>query len=249
MPVTVGSLTIRALQDFPVAHGGDSLQGRTARKFPVKAVLSPADWLTLNSIYTTWRNARINDPDTFQSLSVGTTVATSGQVYGYSWSNVAAWFSQPPAATPLGGMVGVSFELIAAYDHLQLIKREKETALQLDDTLADTFGTVTIGGITLTLISSPIDYEDVPRMELAGTGTSVIRGTLAASQVQKIQGWTHDSNAEQAIRDWYEATIASLPAAGDFWPISGPRFSHTPVIVSGARLTRTVVSLDLKQVR
>ena len=62
MPVTVGSLTLRQLQQLPFQHGGDSITGQTARRWPIKALCTPAEWLTLDGIYQTWRTARLADP-------------------------------------------------------------------------------------------------------------------------------------------------------------------------------------------
>jgi hypothetical protein len=248
MAITVGGLTIRALQEFPFAHGGDSLSGRTVRRFPVKCILSPADWLTLDGIYTTWRTARLADQDTMVSLSVGSTVSTSGTVWGKSWSNVAAWFSAPPAPTAAGAMVGVSFELVDAAQQLAIMLREREIGTQVSDN-DSTYGTLSIGGLTLNLTAEAPGFDGGPTMDLAATGTHVIRGPLLATKVRRVQGWTHTAAADDTIRSWFETTIATKPAVGDWFPVTPPQVEQTPVIVAGARVTRFLISLELKQVR
>lgn len=248
MPVTVGSLTLKNLQELPFTHSGDSLSGQTARRWPVKALVTPAEWLTLDGIYNTWRTARLADPDTMVSLAVGSTVTTSGSIWGMSWSNVAAWFTAPPVPTGAGALVSVAFELADAAQMLAVMLRGDAIATEVQDN-ESTYGTYALGGLTLNLTAAPDTYEDGPTMELAATGTHVIRGPLAASRVRKVQGWTHTANAGSTIRTWYETQIASKPAVNAWWPISPPTVEQTPVIVSGARVTRYLISIDLKQTR
>ena len=248
MAITVGSLTIKALQEFPFAHSGDSLSGRTARRWPVKAILTPAEWLTLDGIYTTWRTARLADQDTMVSLAVGSTVNTSGSAWGMSWSNVPAWFSAPPIPTAAGAMVSVSFELVDAAQQLAVMLREQEIGTQVSDN-ESTYGTLTIGTLTLNLTAEAPGFDGGPSMELAATGTHVIRGPLLATKVRRVQGWTHAVNADDTIRTWFETTIATTPAVDAWFPVSPPEVQQTPVIVAGARVTRYTISLELRQVR
>ena len=248
MSITVGNLQIKALQQVPFAHVGDAQTGRTARSWPVQCILTPAEWLTLDGIYTTWRNLRIAEPDTMISLSVGSTVAVSGNYRGMSWSNVAAWFTAPPQPTALGAMVGVSFELVDAAQQLAILTREDEIGQALEDN-ESTYGSYTIGGVTLNLTAQPDGHQDGPELELAGTGTHVLRGPLVATRMKRIEGWTNSAGAGATIRTWYENTIATVPAAASWFPVTPPVIDQTPVIVAGARVTRTLVSVDLAEVR
>jgi hypothetical protein len=248
MAITVGTLTIKALQEFPFAHQGDALTGRTSRSWPVRAILTPAEWLTLDGIYTTWRALRIADQDTMVSLAIGSTVSCSGTLWGMTWSNVAAWFASPPTPTAVGAMVGVSFELVDATQQLAILLREDEIATQVEDNEA-TYGTYTLGTVTLNLTAQPDGHDDGPQLELAATGTHVIRGPLLASKMKRIQGWTNTTNAGTTIRTWYDTTIATVPAVNSWFPVTPPVVEQTPVIVAGARVTRYLVTVDLKQVR
>lgn len=248
MAITVGGLTLTQLQGFPFTHGGDSLTGQTARRWPVKALVTPAEWLTLNGIYTTWRAARLADPDTMVSLSVGSTVATSGAIWGMTWSNVATWFSAPPVPDSAGSMVSVAFELVDAVQQLAVMLRGQAISTEVQDN-ESTYGTYTLGTTSLNLTGPLEAYDDGPTVEMAATGTHVIKGPLAASRLRKVQGWTHTAGAGATIRGWYESQVATKPAAGAWWPISPPQIEQTPVIVSGARVTRYQVSVDLKEIR
>jgi hypothetical protein len=248
MSITVGNLTIRALRDVPFAHDGDALTGRTVRRWPVSAILTPADWLTLNGIYETWRTARLADPDTMVSLAIGTTVNTSGKIWGMTWTNVAAWFSAPPVPSSVGSMVGVSFELVDATQQLAVMLREQEIATQVFDN-ESTYGTLAVGTLTLNLTAEAPGFRDGPTMELAATGTHVIRGPLMATKTRRVQGWTHQAAADDTIRAWYESAIVTTPAVGDWFPMSPPEVEQTPVIVAGARVTRFQISIELGQIR
>lgn len=248
MTVTVGSLTITNHQEIPFAHGGDAQRGLTARRWPIKAIVTPAEWVTLNTIYTDWRTARLTDQDTMVSLSVGSTVNTSGSIWGMSWSDRAAWFSAPPQPAAVGALVSVSFELVDANQQLAIMLRESELATQISDN-DSTYGTYTLGTLTLNLTSNSDGFEDGPTMELAGTGTHVIKGPPMASKVRRITGWTNTSGAGATARSWYETQISTTPAVNAWFPITPPNVEQQAIIVNGARLTRSIISVDLKQVR
>lgn len=248
MPVTVGSLTLRQLQQLPFQHGGDSITGQTARRWPIKALVTPAEWLTLDGIYQSWRTARLADPDTMVSLSVGSTVATSGSIWGMSWSNVGAWFASPPTPSAAGAMVSVAFELVDAAQHLAAMLRGQAISTEVSDN-ESTYGTYALGNVTLNLTGPLEAYDDGPTVDLAATGTHVIKGPLMASRLRKVSGWTHTAGAGATIRSWYESQITSKPAVGAWWPVSAPQIEQVPVIVGGARVTRFRVSIDLKEIR
>jgi hypothetical protein len=248
MAITVGGLTISALREIPFAHSGDALTGRTARRFPVSCILTPAQWLTLNGIYTTWRTNRLADPDTMVSLAVGSTVATSGTIYGMTWSNVAAWFSDPPNPTQVGAMVGVTFELVDAAQQLAVMLREMEVGTQIEDN-DNNAGTYTIGGVTLNLTSLPDGFDEGPTLELTSTGTHAIRGPAVATKTKRLEGWTQTAGAATTIRNWYEQELATVPPVASWFPVTPPVIDQVPVIVAGARVTRFLVSVELRQVR
>lgn len=250
MSVTVGDLEITQLQELPFSHGGDAMTGQTARRWPIKALLTPVDWLTLDGIYRDWRDLRINDQDTLVSAEVGTTILTSGDEWGMTWANVPAWFSAPPVPTPAGAYVSVSFELVDAAEQLAVMLRQRELTTETEQEDNEyLYGTYSIGGVELSLTGQPFDYEDSPTAELAATGTHVIRGPLYASRVLRIQGWTTTTNAAETIREWYEDQILGTPGVGDYWPISPPAVTQSAVIVAGVKATRYEVSIDLKQIR
>lgn len=249
MTITVGGLTIANHQQLPVSHSGDALRGLTVRSWPVQALLTPAEWVQLNGIYLSWRTARLADPDTMVSLSIGSTVTTSGSVWGLTWSNVAAWFTAPPVAAAAGALVSVSFELVDATQQLAIMLRESELATQVSDDETTSYGTYALGSLTLNLTGNADGFEDGPTMELAATGTHVVKGPLMASRVRRVTGWTNAAGAGATARAWYETQIATTPAVNAWFPITPPTVEQQSIIVNGAKVTRSIISVDLKQVR
>lgn len=248
MTITVGGLTIKNHQQIPFTHGGNAERGLTARRWPVKAIITPTEWITLNGIYTTWRAARLADADTMVSLSIGSTVATSGSIWGMTWNNVAVWFTEAPQPTASGAMVSVSFELIDATQQLAVMLRESELSTQINDN-ESTYGTFQLGSLTLNLTANSDGFDDAPTLELAATGTHVVKGPLSASKVKRITGWTNTNNAGSTVRTWYESQISTTPSVNSWFPISPPNVEQQAVIVSGAKVTRSIITIDLKQVR
>lgn len=250
MAITVDTLTITALKQFPFDHSGDAMKGRTARVWPVQAILTPSDWLALNQIYLNWRNNRINDPDTMLSMSVGTTVPCSGTLYGMTWNNVQAWFTQAPQPTTVGAMIGVSFELIDANQQLEILLKERE--LEENATNEENefvFGNYTLGTIIVNLTDTPDTDRDGPRIELAGTGTHVIRGPLTSTKVKQIKGWTETPGADATIMTWYRNIITTTPAKNSWYPVTVPDIQWKPTIKNGLRITRYEVSVELVQIK
>ena len=250
MSITIDTLTIKALKQLPFSHSGDALKGRTARTWPVQAVLTPADWLALNEIYLDWRDLRISDPDTLLSASIGTTVNCSGSFHGMSWSNVPAWFTQAPQPTAIGAMVGVSFELIDANQQLAVLlkEREKDENSKNEEDQA-IFGNYTLGTVIINLTETPDTDKDGPTIELAGTGTHVIRGPLTTTKVKQIRGWTEATGADATIRTWYRNIITTTPAKDSWYPVTVPDITWKPTIKNGVRITRYEVSVELAQIK
>jgi hypothetical protein len=150
--------------------------------------------------------------------------------------------------TSVGAMVGVTFELVDATQQLAVMLREQEIGTQVADN-DSTYGTLVIGTLTLNLTAEAPGFEDGPTMELAGTGTHVIRGPLMATKVRRVEGWTNVAGADDTIRAWYETAITTTPAVNDWFPVSPPEVEQVPVIVAGVRVTRFLISLELRQVR
>lgn len=221
----------------------DTRRGMTARKVVIGALLTAAEWAALLGVYNAWRDARIQDPDSLTSNSVGTTVDVSSSANTVSWSAVPCWFISAPSGDQVGRYIQVTVELVDAAQALQVLHAEGAKA-----TATYYYGTWTIGATTLNLRKPPETYQDMPTMALTAAGETYITGPLAATKVRAIEGDT-DAAGWAAIQAWVETTVSTRPTSGQWLPISAPSATAEAKIVSGARADVYTVSMTLGQAR
>lgn len=243
MTFSIGAFTCSLLTAQPLGYEGEARKGLTARTWRISGLLSPSQWQSLLSVYDTWRNARIQDPDTLTSNSVGTTISYSGSANGITWSGVGCWFSEAPSGEQVGGYIQASVVLVDAAQALAILRQE-----QVLSAARYTFGTYTLGSTTLQLLKPPETYQDTPNLSLTATGASYITGPLSATRVRQIEGTTNAAGWT-AIQSWYETTIVIAPATGAWFPISAPSASAEAQIVSGVRSDLYTVSISLGQAK
>lgn len=247
MAVTVGALTLKHLQAQPFGWSASSeTEGRSVRLWSVQGLATPAQWLSLLSIYEAWRAVRITEAPTIASRVVGTTVAFSGSAYGKTWSNVACWFAQAPEGSAAGAYVSVSFQLVDAAQSLAVLLADEEAGRLAGDAFTPVYGTWSLGNANLTLLDQPEGFDDGPTMSLTATGTGYISGPLAATEVRNLRGWT-TSAGWTAVKNWYRTTISSKPASGVWFPVTGPSLERDQIVSNGAVVERYIVSITLKQ--
>jgi hypothetical protein len=244
MAVTIGATTFSNLTAQPFGYdSADTNKGYTAREWNVSGLVTPAEWISLTNGYNTWRNARINEPDSVEANSVGSTVNLTLLGAGsQQWTSVACWYADPPSATQSGSWLLVNIRLVHAAEKLQvLIKQKDEGEAESEEELPD-LGTITINGGTLKL-TKPIDsFAQGPSLELTAGGVHFVSGPLVAEKLQDIEG-TGLVGDWNAIRAWYEATIKAVPARGSWFPISVPSASVEKKLVGGVRIDQYTVSL------
>ena len=108
MSITIGAYTYDNLTAQPIAYEGDAKDGLTSRRFDAKVFIEDADFASLIGQYDTWRDARINDPDTLLSQTLGTTINVSGTWDGVTVTNLPCWYFTPPQQiNKLGGYYAV----------------------------------------------------------------------------------------------------------------------------------------------
>lgn len=244
MTISIGSSSFPTLTAQPFGYDeSDTRAGLTARKWAIQGLLTPSEWISLINTYTTWRNLRIQDPDSATSGTVGTTISFSGNsAGGITWTSVACWFSSAPQASQSGAYLSVSVELVDANEALQVLLRTEEKSTT-DEDLPD-FGTITLGTTTLTL-KKPVDsYGATPTMELTATGNHYISGPLVVYKVKDVEGTTNLTGWNN-IRSWYESQIVAVPASGTYFPISSPTATAERKVVSGVKTTVYTVSIQL----
>ena len=246
MTLTIGSWVYSGNRYTVQPYGYDQVDvrlGLTARKCRLEALMTSAEWQGLLTVYNTWRDTRITDPDSVTSNSVGTTVDVTAAANGVTWAGVACWFLSAPSGEQVGAYVQASVELVDAAQSLQVLQRQGGGS-----GAKYYFGTWVLGATTIQLTKPPETYTDVPQMALTAGGASYITGPLTATRVRELEGDT-DAAGWAAIQTWYETTIQTSPSTGDWYPISAPTASAEAQIVAGARTDIYTVSIALGQAK
>ena len=253
MTITIGSFSCNALTAQPFGYEGDAREGLTSRQFRVAGLLTSSQWQALISEYNTWRNLRLTDADTLQSASVGTTVnLTITSTNGLSVSNLNCWFTEAPSGEQAGSYVSASATLVDATQALAVLLRQQEKSRQNTEALVPNLGTVTLTRASgtspvITLIKPMLTRQDGPTVALTATGTSYVTGALAAHKVRQIEGYITTGSYDDVL-SWYDETVAAVPTATSWFPISAPTATAEVIISGGAKSTRYTVSLTALQI-
>lgn len=248
MTVTIGSFSTNRLTAQPFGYEGEARTGLTARTFRISGLLTPAEWQTLVSEYNSWRSTRIQDQDTLLSGVVGTTIAlTITTTNNLSVSSLACWFAEPPSGEQAGVYVSATVTLVDAAQALAVLLRQKEKERQSSEALTPNLGTVTLGSAVVTLTKPMETRQDGPSVALTATGVSYVTGPLAAHKVRQIEGYI-SSGTYSDLLSWYDTTIAAVPAATSWFPISPPTATAEVIISGGVKATRYNVSLTALQI-
>lgn len=140
MTVTIGGFSCSALTAQPIGYEEtDTSKGLTARHWRLSGLLTRSQWSSLLSVYNTWRDARINDPDTLLSQAVGTTVSLSSSSNGLNQS-ASCWFVDAPTADQAGQYVQATAVVVDADEALEVILaeiRKRNEATQGEVALVD----------------------------------------------------------------------------------------------------------------
>jgi hypothetical protein len=253
MTITIGSFSCSALTAQPFGYEGDARTGLTARQFRIAGLLTSVQWQALVSEYNTWRNLRITDADTLQSGTVGSTVnLTINSTNGLSVSNLNCWFTEAPSGEQAGSYINATATLVDASQALAVLLREQEKTRQNTEALVPSLGTVTLtrssGTSPVVTLSVPmLTRQDGPTVALTATGVSYITGPLAAHKVRQIEGYISTGTYDDVL-SWYDETIAAVPVAATWFPISPPTATAEVIISGGVKSTRYTVSLTALQI-
>lgn len=253
MTVTIGTFSTNALTVQPFAYEGEARTGLTARTFRVQGLLTSSQWQALVSEYNSWRNTRITDADTLSSGSTGTTVSlTISSSKGLSVSGLACWFIDPPSGEQAGAYISASVSLVDAAQALAVLLREQEKSRQGAESSVPSLGTLTLTRASgtspvVTLTKPMLTRQDGPSVALTATGVSYVTGPLAAHKLRQIEGYLTTGTFDDVLA-WYDETIAAVPAATSWFPISAPTASAEVIISGGAKTTRYTVQLNALQI-
>jgi hypothetical protein len=252
MTITIGSFSTSRLTTQPFGYEGEARDGLTARTFTVAGLLSSTQWQALVSEYNTWRNLRIADTDTLASGVVGTTInLTITSTNGLTVTNLPCWFVDPPSGDQLGPYINATATLVDAAQALAVLLRGEEKNRQRSEDLPN-LGTVTLtrpSGTSpiITLTKPMLSRRDGPDVALTATGVSYITGPLKAHTIRDIEGYITTGTFDDVL-SWYDTTIASVPAATTYFPVTAPTATAEVIISGGVKATRFTVQLTAVQI-
>jgi hypothetical protein len=247
MTITIGAFTCSYLTVQPFGYEGEARSGLTARTFQISGLLTPAQWQSLVSVYNTWRDTRLTDQDTALSGVVGTTIALTVSANGVSVSALPCWFAEPPSAVQTGAYISASVTLVDAAQALAVLLREQEKSRQSSEATLPSLGTVTLGSAVVTLTKPMDTRQDGPNVALTATGTSYVTGPLTSHKVRQIEGYITTGTFDNLL-SWYDTTIAAVPAASSYFPITAPTATAEVIISGGVKSTRYTVQLTVLQI-
>lgn len=248
MTITIGSFSTNALTAQPFGYEGEARNGLTAPTIRVSGLLTPSQWVALVGEYNTWRDARITDPDTFSSASVGTTVnVTVSSANGISVTDLPCWFVEAPKGEQMTAYVNASATFVDATQALEVLLRGKQKSREETEAVIPSFGTLTLGSVTLQLLKPIETRQDGPNVSLTAGGASYIVGALTAHKIRQVEGWITSGTYDDLL-SWYDSSISSIPGASTWFPIAPPSASADVIISAGAKYTRYKVQLTLLQI-
>jgi hypothetical protein len=247
MTITIGSFTCSYLTTQPFGYEGEARAGLTARTFQIGGLLTPAQWQLLVSVYNTWRDSRLTDQDTALSGVVGTTIALTVSANGVSVSALPCWFADAPSGEQTGAYISASVTLVDAAQALAVLLREQEKSRQSSEATIPSLGTVTLGSAVVTLTKPMDTRQDGPNVALTATGTSYVTGPLTSHKVRQIEGYITTGTFDNVL-SWYDTTIAAVPAASSYFPITPPTATAEVIISGGVKSTRYTVQLTALQI-
>jgi hypothetical protein len=247
MTITIGTFTCSYLTTQPFGYEGEARSGLTARTFRIGGLLTPTQWQSLLSVYNSWRDSRLTDQDTALSGVVGTTIALTVSANGVSVSALPCWFAEPPSGEQTGAYISASVTLVDAAQALAVLLREQEKSRQNSEATIPSLGTVTLGSAVVTLTRPMDTRQDGPNVALTATGTSYVTGPLTAHKVRQIEGYITTGTFDNVL-SWYDTTIAAVPAASSYFPITAPTATAEVIISGGVKSTRYTVQLTVLQI-
>jgi hypothetical protein len=252
MTITIGAFTCQTLTAQPFGYEGDARTGLTARTFQISGLLTPTQWQSLVNVYNTWRDTRITDADTLSSGVVGTTVALTINANGLSVTALACWFAEAPTGEQAGAYINTSLTLVDSTQALAVLLREEEKSRQSTEALIPSLGTITftrVSGVSpIVTLTAPMDTrQDGPTVALTATGTSYVTGPLIAHKIRNVEGFISTGSFDNLL-SWYDETVAAIPAATSYFPITAPSATAEVIITGGVKATRYSVTLTVLQI-
>ena len=249
MSVTLNSSVFANLKALPVSYEAENIQqGIAVRAWEITGLVKASDAAAVSNLFEAWTATRKTEPDSLLSGTTGTTVAFSGAAGGRTWSSVACWFSGAPAIDPVGNVWRVSLTVIHAAEALEALLRSETLRRERENALLPAFGTITVGTVTLTLTQEPEGRGQGPTVTTAATGTDLLEGPLRPVRIRNITGYGPNPGRTDfdTLLAWYDAIVTTTPASGTWFPITPPTATAEVIVMAGAKVSRWVISLQLR---
>jgi len=249
MSITINGLTLNSLQAQPFAYeGSDASKGLIARSWTVSGLVTSSELADFKSIFDTWRAARRSDPDSLKANSVGTTVGLSASANGLTASGVACWFTDAPAFEQVGRYIQLTATLVDANEALTVAKATVEKQVSADKALLPEYGTVTLGGVTITLTEQMEGLDNLPTLARTPAGYAYLTGSKQPSRIRTITGTVANEAAFTTLCDWVISSSQATPEVGDWFPTAPPTASAEVQVVNGLKTTVWTVTITVEQV-
>lgn len=226
---------------------GDVRRGRAAEQLSPSGLLLTDQANALAGLYRAWNAARLPQGDPLRTGTLGAVVMVSGKAPGFDWTTPrSCWFTGAPTFEQRGAFVAVGFTVVDAAQALAIQLREAEEDAEQTADLA--LGTITLGSAVITLTAPAKTFQDLPQAELTPSGTHVITGPLAVTEVREIEGWVTTQGLAD-LESWLVTTTAVSPAVNAWFPTSYGKPSARLTADGGSVVTRWDVSLTLVKIR
>ena len=183
---------------------------------------------------------------------MGTTVALTASANGVSVTSLACWFADAPNGEQAGAYISASVTLVDAAQALAVLLREQEKSRESTEAQIPSLGTVTFtrgsGTSPIVTLTAPMDTrQDGPTVALTATGVSYVTGPLVAHKIRNVEGYLSTGTFENLL-SWYDETIAAVPSATSYFPISAPSATAEVIVSGGVKSTRWSVTLTVLQI-
>jgi hypothetical protein len=251
MSVTLNASTYASLKALPISYQAENIeQGIVVRAWEITGLVKAVDAASISNLFEAWTATRKTEPDSLLSGTTGTTVAFTGAAGGRTWSTIACWFSGAPSIEPVGNVWRVSLTVVHAAEALEALLRSETLRRERENAFAPTFASITIGTVALTIIEEPEGRGTGPFVTTAATGTDLIEGPLRPVRIRNIVGYGPNAGRTDfdTLLSWYDTIVTTRPASGTWFPLSPPTAEPQVVVIAGAKVSRWVISLQLRYI-
>jgi hypothetical protein len=138
-------------------------------------------------------------------------------------------------------------EIAALSSRLTALKASRQLRELYDKALSEDlpdFGSQVLGSATIQLTEPAESRINTPNFELTATGNALITGGRRPVRSLEISGFL-TSGTKASVLAWYDSRVAEIPVSDSLFPAGPPTFEVEPVLVAGAKGSRTNVRISV----